>query len=67
MVRVQDLIPTARGVIQGRTSLAIPGRLLNSPVMADGHPNRLGVAYEVLDRHWPGDGTGFSSNHNCCL
>ena len=67
MVRVQDLIPTARGVIQGRTSLSISGRLLDSPVVDDGYPNKLGVAYDELDRYWPGDGTGFSSNHNCCL
>jgi hypothetical protein len=68
MVRVQDLIPTARGVIHGRrTSLAIPGRLLNSPVMDAVHPNKLDVVHEVLDRYWPGDGTGFSFNHNCCL
>jgi hypothetical protein len=40
MVRVQDLIPTARGVIHGRTSLPIPGRLLNSPVTDDGHPEQ---------------------------
>ena len=51
MVRVQDLIPTARGVIQGGQFLAISGRLLNCPVMDDGYACKFGVIHEVLDRH----------------
>ena len=49
MVRVQDLIPTARGVIRGRTSLAIPGCLLNSPGTDGWHPSKRDLVREVLD------------------
>jgi hypothetical protein len=35
--------------------------------MDDGHPNKLGVVYEVLERHRRAGGIDLSSNHNCCL
>ena len=67
MVRVQGPDSTARGVSHGRTSLAITGRLLNWPAIDDGHPNKVGVIREVLDRYWPGEGTGSSSDQTMNL
>lgn len=51
MVRVQGLIPPARGVIRGRKPLAIPGRLLNRSVEGGEPASKLRAVHEALDRY----------------
>jgi hypothetical protein len=67
MVRVQDLIPTAWGVIHGRPSLAVASPVLNGTVTHAVDLCRFCPAPEGLSLYGRADGIPLYCNHNCRL